>query len=327
MEYSLQSIKQLINDCVEENQYLEYKSTISLTDSYKKEAVKDVIAMANSDGGVIIYGVKEFDEKEKKHLPEKITPLNRNLISKESLVQVINSNISPRIDGLIVEPIQLEKPDEVLYVVNVPKSNTAHQSTIDFKYYRRYNFEVLPMFDYEIRDVMNRAKHPVIEPSFEIIIRNQVLSTLAMPGAPHTNRRIKTQILTVSLKNFGSVYANYVNYYLRFDERIIKNENDFKKLEVISYGYHKVEFYDENTIRDIVGFNSFQPYSPKYGPSRFDPILPGMNSRSSEIELTDKTIDLYKDEIIEWEIYADNAPVNKGEIRLGDIKVIEENIE
>jgi hypothetical protein len=34
-------------------------------------------------GGTIIYGIKEFDDIDKRHLPEKIDPINRTDISKE----------------------------------------------------------------------------------------------------------------------------------------------------------------------------------------------------------------------------------------------------
>lgn len=45
---------------------------------------------------------------------------------------------------------------------------TAHQAR-DLRYYRRYNFESVPMADYEIRDVMNRWKHPTLKFEFQIL--------------------------------------------------------------------------------------------------------------------------------------------------------------
>jgi len=41
--------------------------------------------MANSAGGIIIYGIKEYDEADKRHLPEKIDPIQQNVFSKEWL--------------------------------------------------------------------------------------------------------------------------------------------------------------------------------------------------------------------------------------------------
>ena len=58
------AVQQLIDDETEESLILEYKSAGSLGKQERKktEITKDVSAMANSDGGILIYGVKEHDE-------------------------------------------------------------------------------------------------------------------------------------------------------------------------------------------------------------------------------------------------------------------------
>ena len=135
----ISDIENLILNQVEENVHLDYKAADALqkTAGIKKEVSKDISAFANSDGGIVIYGVKEFTESAKKHLPEKIDPIDRNLISKEWLEQVINSNISPRIDGIKITPISIHTvKDKVVYVVEIPKSNTAHQAG-DQRYYKK----------------------------------------------------------------------------------------------------------------------------------------------------------------------------------------------
>ena len=115
--------------------------------------------MVNSSGGIIIYGIKEFDEVTKRHLPETITPINCVEFSKEWLEQIIN-NIKPKIAGVVIHPVLLDIGlNQVVYVVEIPQSDTAHQAT-DKRYYKRYNFQSVPMDDYEIRDVMHRAIIP-----------------------------------------------------------------------------------------------------------------------------------------------------------------------
>lgn len=158
-------IAQMIRDGIEENLHLDYKSAASLdkSDNRKRdEIVKDVTAFANSDGGTLIYGISEFREKERRHLPEKIDPLIRTAISKEWLESMI-SRASPRIHGVSIVPVAVPgNVDGVIYVVEVPKSGSGHQS-VDGRYYRRYNFESVFMQDHEIRDVMNRRTHPLVE--------------------------------------------------------------------------------------------------------------------------------------------------------------------
>ncbi len=183
-------IQGYIDNFVEESLTLDYKSGEALgkTDAKKKEITKDVSAMANSAGGVILYGVKEYDELTKRHLPEKIDGVNRDEFSKEWIEQIIK-NIRPRIDGVIIYPINIDAdPDKVVYVIEIQQSTTAHQA-IDYRYYKRFNFESVPMEDYEIRDVMNRLITPdasvefkyrrlsiqsdLHEYALEVFIRNQ----------------------------------------------------------------------------------------------------------------------------------------------------------
>lgn len=153
---------QMILSQVEENLHLDYKGAGSLdsTDKKKKEIAKDISAFANSDGGMVIYGIREFDDDLRRHLPERLDPIDRNNISKEWLEQVINSNIQPKIENLTIHPIALSSAiNHVVYVVKIPKSNTAHQAS-DKKYYKRYNFESVAMEDYEIKDIINRLSSP-----------------------------------------------------------------------------------------------------------------------------------------------------------------------
>jgi hypothetical protein len=166
-----EKIQRLIDDKIEEGAQLDYKAAgaFERTDSKKAEITKDVSAFANSAGGTIIYGLKEFDEDTRKHLPEKIDPIDGRVFSREWLDQIIGQ-INPRIENVLITPVRVGAETwQTCYVVEIPKSYTAHQSR-DFRYYRRYNFESVPMADYEIRDVMNRRRHPKLE--FQVRIMN-----------------------------------------------------------------------------------------------------------------------------------------------------------
>lgn len=195
-------IQELIDNPTEESLILEYKSAEALgkTDAKKKEITKDVSAMANSAGGVILYGVKEYDEPTKRHLPEKIDTVNRNEFSKEWIEQIIN-NIRPRIDGVIIHPVTIDgNQAKVVYVIEIQQSATAHQAT-DYRYYKRFNFESVPMEDYEIRDVMNRLTTPdaSVEFKFRTLSRTSDLHEYA---------------LEVFIRNQGNLVIN--NFKLEF---------------------------------------------------------------------------------------------------------------
>lgn len=329
-------LEKLISDKVEENNHLEYKDARALVAEGEKnpkaDIAKDVSAMANSEGGLIIYGIKEYKIPEKKHLPEEITPIDRTEFSREWIEQVINSNISPKIEGLLIHPVPLDKVDEVVYVVEIPQSTTAHQNTIDGRYYRRYNFQAIWMVDYEIRDIMNRTKHPVIELDFRIEKETyEVKESFPLASMPNIfpkqekKKEYRTDItLRIFPKNTGTVYAQYINYFVHLSEDLI-NDEALKHLKKPAPGI--VEFYGENTFRDVVDvkLNPFGGGYPKYGPSRFDPVLPGLRGRSEKLRLVDNP--KLDEREITWKVYADNASQRTGTRKLNEIPVIEKKEE
>jgi hypothetical protein len=161
-EWNRERLEQIISEKIEEHSQLDYKAAASLdrSDKAKAEITKDVSAFANSNGGTIIYGVAEFADK--KHLPEKVDPVDGKAFSKEWLDQIIGQ-IQPRVAGLRIIPVRVGPGDtDLCYVVEIPRGETAHQAK-DLKYYRRYNFESVAMQDYEIRDVMGRRSHPKLD--------------------------------------------------------------------------------------------------------------------------------------------------------------------
>lgn len=195
-------LQSYIDNLIEESLTLEYKAAGALerTDKKKEQITKEVSAMANSDGGIIIFGIKEFSEPSKKHLPESIDPINREDFSRETLEQIIN-RIRPHVEQLFIHPIQLStSPTDVAYVVEIPKSNTAHQA-IDHRYYKRHNFIAEPMEDYEVRDTMNRAAVP--DAGVEFSYTKQIVS-----GSEHHYG------LIVKVKNLSDLVIN--NFQLQF---------------------------------------------------------------------------------------------------------------
>lgn len=197
-EWTKQRIDQMIADGVEENLRLDYKRAASLSKSEERkkiEVTKDVSSFANSGGGVLVYGVAEFEDEQRKHLPERLDPIKRAEISKEWLDQVIQS-IQPRVEGLVIHPVTISEADNtVCYVVEVSQSRTAHMAR-DHRYHKRHNFTTAHMEDYEVRDVMNRRTHPKIKASIFI---NRAAGRPKPEG-----------VILVKLENVGRVLAKHV---------------------------------------------------------------------------------------------------------------------
>jgi hypothetical protein len=300
-----EDVLSLIRTGTEENMNLDYKACDSLqqTDPKKKEISKDVSAFANSDGGTIIYGVIEEG-----HVPINTDDgYDPNEITKEWLEQVINSRIKRRIDGILIKSIPLESkdPSKVIYAVHIPQSTTAHQA-YDKRYYKRFNFESVPMEDYEIRDAMNRSKYPRIEPFFGFKRHNQ-------------NEDGIYYKLIITLKNKGAICADHTKFIIEMPLDIIDygdynsrvNSRVSKAKSIPGYFNEKVEIKKDDDFAKL----SFT-YSK---PNRI--LFPDDEQKISFNFLYKVNNDIY-DKIhnykINWKLYADNAPFKSGCLLMKD---------
>lgn len=239
-EWDEARIQEYVDNEVEESVTLDYKAAPALgkSDGKKKEISKDVSAMANSAGGRIIYGIREFQEEERAHLPQRIDPIDRTEFSKEWLEQVINSNIHPRIEGLMIHPVTVNsEPSDAVYVVEIPQSVVPHQAK-DFRYYKRYNFESVPMLDYEVNDVRNRRSSLQTLVTFEAILK-------------------RSAIVYLMVRNVGTVEAKNVSF--QFDpepvwdrdekpplfDRGIKMLPSGREISFFYHGYNDIVNKDE----------------------------------------------------------------------------------
>lgn len=231
-------LQTLIRDGIEESIDLEYKAAGALDkkEQFKLEISKDVSSFANAGGGTIIYGIAEFQEKEKRHLPERIDPVIRTFYSKEWLEHIIGQ-IRPRISDIKITPVILKSGlDHVAYVVEIPQGTTAHQAT-DRRYYRRYNFEAAPMLDHEIRDVMNRKSHP------------RILVQARFVEYPRPNQDRDNGALIINITNDSDTLARYIAIAvyapLQFNNRLIGYHDAI--LHTISEGsIYRLSFSNHN---------------------------------------------------------------------------------
>jgi len=173
---SEEDLQKLIDNKIEESTTLDYKALDAL--KHNLEISKDISAMANSEGGVIIYGVKEDD----KGFPKEIEWSSDKRL-KDKIDQVLSSNVNRKIEGCEIEEIKSEADNtKFVIVVNVPKSDIIPHQSGSKKYYRRSNSRVRAMEHYEVEDSFFRRKRPNLEielircptraPSYDIIIHN-----------------------------------------------------------------------------------------------------------------------------------------------------------
>jgi hypothetical protein len=208
-------LERLVHDKIQESLTLEYKDSRALEkqDRQRDELCKDVSAFANSAGGQIVYGIKELD-REPKGLD---SGAPNNQITREWIEQVIDSNVQPRIDGLVITPIPFDDSNTG-YVLTIPQAvvRAPHQAP-DHKYYKRQNFQSMPMEDYEIRDALRRATNAEPFVSISFVGALTKIDVELEHGTEHS-KPIELQGIMGNASSQPAYYSVF-NFYL--DDRLI----------------------------------------------------------------------------------------------------------
>ena len=299
-----EDLQRLIDNEVEESTILEYKSSFAVQNpKWREELAKDISAMANSNGGTIVFGIKQKDSGNGNAVAYKLTPIPSSEMTKDKLSQLLSANIQPIINNLEITYIP-ESMEGGYFVLEIPQSNTAHQNRLTHIYYKRRNAIVEAMEDYEIRDIMNRNKTPIINLEFQLI--KTTVNVIEKNYNFFPTRGIqenKSQRIDYRLKyrpfNNGQILAKYINYFVYIPSDIVVDKED---LDI--EGDYCIVFGD-NTTRDLVDISVGQR---KYGPVRYDPILPGIYGSGHGIDLCFDNVDIKNLPCIKYEMHADNAP-------------------
>jgi len=179
-------IENLIALGIPESVHLDYKRSPGLLAKDVLALTKDVTALANAAGGVILFGVAETNGRPT-GLDDGVPTAGRPI---EWIDQVLGQHVSPRIDG--VELIAIPRDSQhMLVAVSVPRSSRAPHQAQDNKYYKRSNNRNEPMEDYEVRDVMTRALSlpPLVR--VELEIRGFLGYLVVHNPGPHTARNVR----------------------------------------------------------------------------------------------------------------------------------------
>jgi len=216
-EYTQEDILELIEDEIEESLNLDFKRAESLeqTDGRKKEIAKDVSSFANSDGGIIVYGIEEGDYK-----ATGISFIDGEKITKEWLEQVINSDIHRRIKGIEIYPIRFDNDiKKTVYVVKIPASNNSPHMAKNFRYYKRSNFETICMDEYEVRQAYQKRENT------KMIIGDIIFNEIYSRKLSNSFLSDINYILGFQVKNVGNVVEKLYKLEIHIPKKIYSVEN------------------------------------------------------------------------------------------------------
>lgn len=153
---TLADIEGLTSGGEPESMILDYKETVAGTERDKKELAKDVSAMANSVGGLILIGVAETKARPE-HPPCGTPRMLGTQKVEEWLDQVITSNIAPRAP-FTMAVVDHTDADRCVVAISVQTSPRApHMVTSEHRYFKRHQYHSLQAEEYEVRELFQRS--------------------------------------------------------------------------------------------------------------------------------------------------------------------------
>lgn len=293
----------------------------------------EISAFANSGGGVLVLGLSN---------PTKIWSVDDGGIdltvkrpsTREWLEDIVPNLVEPPLQRFNIYVIQNTSDSSQIvtgrgiFIIEIADSEQAPHQATDNRYYARVGGKSRPLRHRLIADIFGRRQNPKLSVSFKIragtskeSAPNQFVSVRFMQREELKTR--PTFRLIAIAKNVGRVLAKYVSITMFIPVALLPEKNieygfykakDFKEIDGVSY----LIWNEDNTRRDYI---KSEGMGAQYGPSWFDPILPGL-AHIWDRRLPDQ-FDKTKlgDLKILWKVSADNTPTEDGSIFIRDIDV------
>ena len=280
----------------------ENPDTASLSDSDKRQYSKALSGFANSDGGVLVWGIT-CKKKNSMDTASELKPITniRGFIS--NLNRLTGDAVSHPVEGIKYEEIKVHGGSETncgYVAILIPASDAGpHRAEArgTKQYYKRSGDSFYPMEHYDIEDMFGRRKKPKL--SLEIHLSD-------------VHKKSKTQSrlrLIVSITNNGRGIAKYPFLSLRLPERY--RFLQFSPHEPHSFGLPLLEHWSADVRK------------PKFCGNAHQVIHPGVTRDVTRIEAS---MDEYSTDIsdleVEYELGAEDMMMTKDNyvIKASEIK-------
>ena len=118
-----------------------------------------VSSFANTVGGTIFFGIDTQRRKASGLSPAKISPQ-----TIDQLKYILQSAINPEIDTLDIKQFTIDGNEaKSVLMIKVPNSDIAPHMAQDKRFYKRADCKEIIMYEYEIRELYQRAKKAEID--------------------------------------------------------------------------------------------------------------------------------------------------------------------
>jgi len=229
---TVEFVSTLIAEQVVEQSRLDYKRELpGDSSSARADFLADVASLANTDGGVILFGVEAERDANGKPTgaPAKVVGITELSVDAQilRLDSMIRDGIAPRISAIRYE--RVEHPDGDVFALRIPRSaSSPHMITFEqrSRFYARGEAGKYPMDVHQVRDAFVRSEEQWHE--VEAFRTERVQEALAFSGGRplfilHTipagslRRRESYELNVPDLNDLQPIYAGGSNYRRNFD--------------------------------------------------------------------------------------------------------------
>ncbi len=276
---------------------------------------KAISALANTGGGVLVLGLQNpADAWRVDDGGVCLTIKGRS--TREWLEDVVPELVEHRLRRFNVYVVRQTSSDSQIgddrgiFLVDVADSDDAPHQAQDLRYYVRVGGKSRPIGHRLVADIFNRARHPQMEVTMTFETKEDVVRTTDQFLRP-VEKRVVRNSLSIRATNVGRILAQFVLVVVDLPGRWLPKEN----AESVA-GDNVVRRF-RNTRQDVLGGDPLPSpggmgFRPRYGPSWFDPLLPGL-SRTWTLKLHDEAQVRLCNGKIAWTAHADSASTRSGE--------------
>jgi len=248
-EIGYQEILKFVEEKREEDVYLEFKTAVHLNvndqnkNSDKKNLSKCISGFANSNGGIIIWGV-EAVQKGGIDCASKLVPIEQLKKFANRLNSLEGQSVSPIVEGIRHNLILIDSENDKGFIKTlIPKSKIApHMANYaDKHYYKRSGDSFYMAEHYDIADMFARNSSPILD-----------VKICDVKWKRLDNNFVRFEV-AFALENKGNVIAKYpylsvwVNGAYVFDEFGLDG-NGFTGLKRTKRTSHWRDYSGGNTI-------------------------------------------------------------------------------
>lgn len=206
-----EALKGFIVSKTKENLYLEFKQKQDsrsgvLGDRDKFNFSKALSGFANSDGGVLIWGIETNKRNE---AAKKLKPINQVDDFIRSLKSSLLTTVQPFVDNILIERIDKNGSPSKGYVkCHIPQSDKTPHRAIQAgrEYFKRSVEGFYKLEHFDLEDMFGRRQKP------NLVV---ITSTDKYPGEDQELMEIK-----FAFKNEGRAIARHYGYMCKFDSNI-----------------------------------------------------------------------------------------------------------